>query len=315
MKMAVCALACATGLAASAQAQVRFNEWLINPPGTDQGAEFFELVSDAPNYDMSGLSIVIIEGDCGGGCVAGTVDYAFSLNGRSTGANRLFLWRDGFEVLNPPPEPETVIHVEDFNPDIENGSNTWLIVEGWSGAVGQDLDTNNDGVLDATPWTRVIEVLGYRDGDNRATHIQYATQLGGLDITDNVTPGEDGFTSDTMARTCDAIVIMDLLGANPGPWFPDPNETVFFPNLGQQLDALYTPTPGAANIGCLPTTGCDADINCDGSPDQGDVACMILAVAGDTSCICQDPDFNLDGSADQGDVAAVIGVVAGQPCP
>jgi len=61
--------------------------------------------------------------------------------------------------------------------------------------------------------------------------------------------------------------------------------------------------------------GCDADVNCDGSPDQGDVACMILSVAGDTSCICQDPDFNLDGSADQGDVAALIGVVAGQPCP
>jgi len=60
---------------------------------------------------------------------------------------------------------------------------------------------------------------------------------------------------------------------------------------------------------------CDPDVNCDGSPDQGDVACMILAVAGDTSCICQDPDFNQDGSADQGDVAAIIGVVAGQPCP
>jgi len=61
---------------------------------------------------------------------------------------------------------------------------------------------------------------------------------------------------------------------------------------------------------------CDADVNCDGSPDQGDVACMILAIAGDVSCFCQgDPDFNQDGSADQGDVAAVIGVVAGQPCP
>jgi len=60
---------------------------------------------------------------------------------------------------------------------------------------------------------------------------------------------------------------------------------------------------------------CDPDVNCDGSPDQGDVACMILAVAGDVDCICQDPDFNLDGSADQGDVAAIIGVVAGQPCP
>jgi len=64
-----------------------------------------------------------------------------------------------------------------------------------------------------------------------------------------------------------------------------------------------------------PPPMCDADVNCDGSPDQGDVACMILAVAGDTACMCQDPDFNLDGSADQGDVAAIIGVVAGQPCP
>jgi len=64
-----------------------------------------------------------------------------------------------------------------------------------------------------------------------------------------------------------------------------------------------------------PPAGCDPDVNCDGSPDQGDVACMILAVAGDISCICQDPDFNQDGSADQGDVAALIGVVAGQPCP
>jgi len=69
----------------------------------------------------------------------------------------------------------------------------------------------------------------------------------------------------------------------------------------------------AAWRGCAPA--CDPDINCDGSPDQGDVACIILAVAGDLTCICRDPDFNADGSADQGDVAAIIGVVAGQPCP
>jgi len=61
---------------------------------------------------------------------------------------------------------------------------------------------------------------------------------------------------------------------------------------------------------------CDADVNCDGSVDQGDVACIILAVAGDTSCFCQDEaDFNRDGSSDQGDIASVIGVVAGAECP
>jgi len=72
---------------------------------------------------------------------------------------------------------------------------------------------------------------------------------------------------------------------------------------------------GELTLTCTPAPACDPDVNCDGSPDQGDVACMILAVAGDVTCICQDPDFNLDGSADQGDVAALIGVVAGQPCP
>jgi len=63
------------------------------------------------------------------------------------------------------------------------------------------------------------------------------------------------------------------------------------------------------------TAACDADVNCDGSPDQGDVACIILAVAGDASCLCGDADFNLDGSIDQGDVAAIIRVIAGEPCP
>jgi len=61
---------------------------------------------------------------------------------------------------------------------------------------------------------------------------------------------------------------------------------------------------------------CDADVNCDGSTDQGDVACIILTIAGDAACFCGwDADFNADGSADQGDIASVIGVVAGQPCP
>ncbi len=61
---------------------------------------------------------------------------------------------------------------------------------------------------------------------------------------------------------------------------------------------------------------CDPDVNCDGVPDQGDVACIILAVAGDLACFCQaDPDFNHDGVPDQGDVADLILVVAGAACP
>jgi len=60
---------------------------------------------------------------------------------------------------------------------------------------------------------------------------------------------------------------------------------------------------------------CDPDVNCDGSADQGDLACLVLGIAGDPACLCQDPDFNRDGSADQGDIAALIAVIAGQACP
>jgi len=71
-----------------------------------------------------------------------------------------------------------------------------------------------------------------------------------------------------------------------------------------------------ADIGAIEFQGpfCDPDINCDGSADQGDVACIVLALAGDASCSCLDPDFNFDGSADQGDLAGLINAVAGEPC-
>lgn len=79
-------------------------------------------------------------------------------------------------------------------------------------------------------------------------------------------------------------------------------------NVGRQGYALVV--TGAPEV-----PACDPDFNGDGSADQGDVACMVLALAGDTSCAAHDADFNADGSADQGDLAAIILVVAGGPCP
>jgi len=82
--------------------------------------------------------------------------------------------------------------------------------------------------------------------------------------------------------------------------------------FGSFLFAGGVPAHRAARFG---PPACCPDVNEDGSADQGDVACLIMAVAGDASCTSRDPDFNADGSADQGDVAALIMVVAGAPCP
>lgn len=101
------------------------------------------------------------------------------------------------------------------------------------------------------------------------------------------------------------------------------NSLVTVPAIaGQQLMIRVGGFNGSRGSGTLviepAPAPCDADVNCDGSADQGDIACIILAVSGDASCYCQNDsiaDFNLDGSADQGDIATLIQVVAGAPCP
>lgn len=55
--------------------------------------------------------------------------------------------------------------------NFENGDNvTHLLVSGFSGSLGDNLDTNNDGILDSTPWLSILdsvallETFGLGDG-------------------------------------------------------------------------------------------------------------------------------------------------------
>jgi len=42
--------------------------------------------------------------------------------------------------------------------NLENSDNiTLMLVQGFTGAINNDLDTNDDGVLDTTPWTAVLD--------------------------------------------------------------------------------------------------------------------------------------------------------------
>ena len=47
---------------------------------------------------------------------------------------------------------------------IENGTITMLLVKDFTGTVGQDLDTNDDGVLDMTPWAELTDSVAVNDG-------------------------------------------------------------------------------------------------------------------------------------------------------
>ncbi|MCB8985658.1 MAG: lamin tail domain-containing protein, partial [Ardenticatenaceae bacterium] len=51
-----------------------------------------------------------------------------------------------------------------LNNQIENGTVTLLLVDVFTGTVGTDLDTDDDGVFDLTPWSRIIDAIAIDDG-------------------------------------------------------------------------------------------------------------------------------------------------------
>src|SRR3990172_4716846 len=124
------------GCLGTSHASMLLNEVFVNPSGTDNGFEFIERRSSTGGAEaMTGLTLLVIEGE---GTAAGTVDQALSLGAFSTGTNGLFLWRDAAAVLVPAPEPATTIHVADFLPDLENGTQVYLLVSGSTALLGTD---------------------------------------------------------------------------------------------------------------------------------------------------------------------------------
>lgn len=135
---------------------IQFSEFQPNPPGTDPANVTFEL-SGMPGESFEG-HIISIESDSGSS--AGTIDSAafvsgvFDVNGLLT------------------------ISI----PDIENPSFTVALVQDFTGAVGDDLDTDDDGVADdVSALGTVLDAIGIPDlaGDEATL---YGAQLGGTNF-------------------------------------------------------------------------------------------------------------------------------------
>ncbi len=133
------------------------NEFVFDHRGEDSFA-FIEVLGQ-PDADYAGFWLLEIEGDGSG---AGTVDAAIEIG--ATDANGYFL----------------------ADEDVENGTVSLLLVEGFTGAVGDDLDTNDDGVIDVAPWARILDSVAVSDGDTG--DLTY----GGLSLA----PGYDGVSFD-----------------------------------------------------------------------------------------------------------------------
>ncbi|MGH3650166.1 MAG: ExeM/NucH family extracellular endonuclease, partial [Acidimicrobiia bacterium] len=210
------------------------NEIRIDQGGGDDD-EYFEL-SGEPNVSLGGLTYVVI-GDGSGG--SGVIEEMESLDGLSLDADGFFVGAEDSFTLG---DADLVANL-----NFENSDNvTHLLVDGFTGSNGDDLDTDDDGVLDVEPWANivdsvsVVETFDFDDGDR---------------IYGDATVGPDGSFVPGHAYDCDAFGW--LIGA--------------FAPLGR------TDTPGAAND-CEPD---EVDIHdVQGSGGSSPLGGLLVSVSG-----------------------------------
>ena len=182
------------------------NEYRVAQSGADD--DFVELLT-APGTSFDGKTLLAISGEF----APGSIDFAISLDGAVADEN-------GFLLI-----------AEDDNPNLDAGDvgvagldffgspQTFLVVDDFTGAAGDDLDTDEDGVLDVTPWADIVAGLSLEDGDETPDQ-SYAAQV----FTD-----PSGFTPGGGARVPDGtgdfvlLAFADQSADTPGSTnTPDP---------------------------------------------------------------------------------------------
>ena len=208
MKLRVMAFAAACVLAvASLSSAQTFNEVRISSPGAeDDVSNFFELF-DVPGTSLDGLSVIVVSSEF----APGSINNAFDLTGTSIGADGFYLAGDATEY--PDADLDTT------GTDYFGSPANFLLVDGFTGVAGDDLDAVDDGVIDNALFTSVIDSLFMDDGDSDGTT---AFDYGGGDSV-----GPDGtFTP--------AHVFRDVDGG--GTW-----------QIGEFGDRSFD-TPGLSNV-------------------------------------------------------------------
>jgi len=141
-------------MAPMATAGVVINELRIDQPGTDDD-EYLELAGPA-GQALDGLTYLVI-GDGAGG--SGVIEAVVDLSGRQISASGFFVVAEGTFTLGA---ADLIANL-----NFENSDNvTHLLVSGFSGSNGDDLDLDDDGVLDVTPWVAVLDAVALVEEEN-----------------------------------------------------------------------------------------------------------------------------------------------------
>lgn len=142
------------------------NELRIDQPGSDID-EYFELVGPA-GTSLNDLSYIVI-GDGTGG--SGVIEGVASLAGTVIGASGYFVAAESTFTMGTADLVTTL--------DFENSDNvTHLLVRDFTGAKNDDLDTDDDGILDSTPWSAVVSGIALIEDPTGGDLVYWAVQVG-----------------------------------------------------------------------------------------------------------------------------------------
>jgi len=163
--LGICALCLIVPAVAHA---VVINEIRIDDDGADND-EYFELAG-TPGQSLDGYTYLVI-GDGAGG--SGVIENVTDLTGQSIQA-------DGFLAVH---KSGTVGDCTGYDVDLalnfENSDNvTHLLVTGFTGTNGDDLDIDDDGVLDATPWSTIEDSVAFIETVGSGDLVYSSTQVG-----------------------------------------------------------------------------------------------------------------------------------------
>lgn len=143
IKATLATLAVAAFATTAGAQSLSLNEFVLNDSSTDDH-EFVEICGPA-GFDLTGYSIVLIEGE---GSSTGLIDRNFALTG-TIGAS-------GFYTIG-----DAAVSPDQVKGDtMENGGATILLVQGFSGSLGFDVDTDNDGNADGPFPGQIVDLIG-----------------------------------------------------------------------------------------------------------------------------------------------------------
>ncbi len=256
---------------------LRINEIRIEQPGADND-EYFELKGD-PNTSLNGLAYIVIGDGTDGD--SGVVEDVISLSGTSVGADGLYLAAEASIFTLTP------VFLLDLDTPLnfEGSDNvTHLVVANFSGAIGQDLDVDNDGMLDEPlPWTDVVDAVGLIEPDQPPTpgsEYAYGASLGFVDV------GPDG----------------DFV---PGQVYRCETQRTWTIGVFDPFAADATDTPAATNLACQ-DIAIPGDTNGDGQVNVTDLINVINTWGSDGQGEGFDADLNGDNVVDVTDLIQVI---------